>query len=252
LPDNFDAARLVLIERFPEARATASCGCSAKWSRSLQPSACCRAAARFKSPVQAFSALRSMLPAIRDWTLSLSQKLDRTFGNNEAVKAALVANLSYYHDDPATTWWVFFAAAQGSYLLNGGRYVRSGRSASSALLRHQAAGGGHPAPNRKRDRLRPAWRIANLTHTAKDGSNPQIVETRASSAMPHRKRLRCCPLQTAQKLLAAYADRKPSISLFALTLGLSKPPREFGLTSYSTQLLPDWMTVSTTMPRQPR
>jgi hypothetical protein len=57
-----------------------------------------------------------MLPAIRDWTLSLSQKLDRTFGNNEAVKAALVANLSYYHDDPATTWWVFFAAAQGSYL----------------------------------------------------------------------------------------------------------------------------------------
>jgi hypothetical protein len=60
------------------------------------------------------------------------------------------------------------------------------------------------------------------------------------------------PAANGTKLLAAYADRKPSISLFALTLGLSKPPREFGLTSYSTQLLPDWMTVSTTTPRQPR
>jgi phytoene dehydrogenase-like protein len=33
-----------------------------------------------------------------------------------------------------------------------------------------------------------------------------------------------------------------SLSLFALTLGLSKPPRDFGVTSYSTQLLPDWLT----------
>jgi phytoene dehydrogenase-like protein len=29
--------------------------------------------------------------------------------------------------------------------------------------------------------------------------------------------------------------------LFTLTLGLKRPPREFGITSYSTQLLPDWM-----------
>ena len=36
--------------------------------------------------------------------------------------------------------------------------------------------------------------------------------------------------------------RTPSASLFALTLGLSKPPREFGIDAYSTQLLPPWMT----------
>ena len=35
--------------------------------------------------------------------------------------------------------------------------------------------------------------------------------------------------------------RSPSASLFALTLGLSKPPREFGVSAYSTQLLPPWM-----------
>ena len=35
--------------------------------------------------------------------------------------------------------------------------------------------------------------------------------------------------------------KRPSASLFALTLGLSKPPREFGIAAYSTQLLPPWM-----------
>ena len=98
----------------------------------------------FKSPARALGALRNILPAIRDWTLSLSQKLDRTFGNNEAVKAALVANLSYYHDDPATTWWVFFAAAQGSYLLNGGRYVQGGSQRLSSALARASSGSSGP------------------------------------------------------------------------------------------------------------
>ena len=50
------------------------------------------------------------------------------------------------------------------------------------------------------------------------------------------------PADAARKLNDSYAQQKPSISLFALTLGLSKPPREFGLAGYSTQLLPPWMT----------
>jgi phytoene dehydrogenase-like protein len=35
-----------------------------------------------------------------------------------------------------------------------------------------------------------------------------------------------------------YAGQKLSVSLFSLTLGLSRPPREFGISVYSTQLLP--------------
>jgi len=42
----------------------------------------------------------------------------------------------------------------------------------------------------------------------------------------------------AEKLTADHVQRAPSILLFALTLGLSKPPREFGISAYSTQLLP--------------
>ena len=246
LPDSFDAARQVLIEHFPEARN----GIVGLLGEMEQIAAAVGVLSRgpriFRSPVQAFGALRSMLPAIRDWTLSLSQKLDRTFGNNEALKAALAANLSYYHDDPATTWWVFFAAAQGSYLLSGGRYVQGGsQRLSSALARAIKAAGSEVILRRTASAITfdPQGRIASLTHTAKDGSNPQTVETSRiiSNAAPETL-ASLLPAVSRAKLLAAYADRKPSISLFAITLGLSKPPRNFGIASYSTQLLPDWMT----------
>src|SRR5258705_10901813 len=75
-----------------------------------------------RNPLETLGAPLKLLPAIRDWRLSLSQKLDRVFGDNEAVKCALAANLSYYHDDRATLWWIFFAMAQGSHLLSGRRF----------------------------------------------------------------------------------------------------------------------------------
>jgi phytoene dehydrogenase-like protein len=57
------------------------------------------------------------------------------------------------------------------------------------------------------------------------------------------------PEKRGAELLAVYADRQPSMSLFALTLGLSKPAREFGIDGYSTQLLPDWMTCFADYPQ---
>ena len=55
--------------------------------------------------------------------LSLAAKFDQVFGDREAVKCALAANLSYYHDDPATLGWQQFAVAQGRYLMSGGRFT---------------------------------------------------------------------------------------------------------------------------------
>lgn len=246
LPDNFDAARQVLIERFPEARAGIVRLLGEMEQIASAVGILSRGKDAFKSPAQALGALRNMLPAIRDWSLSLSQKLDRTFGNNEAVKAALAANLSYYHDDPTTTWWVFFAAAQGSYFLSGGRYVQGGsQRLSSALARAIKAAGSDVILRRNASAIGfdSHGRIASITHTAKDGSDPQTVETAhiVSNAAPETL-ASLLPGPSGARLRAAYADRKPSISLFALTLGLSKPPREFGITGYSTQLLPEWMT----------
>jgi phytoene dehydrogenase-like protein len=247
MPDNFDAARRALTGRFPEARAgihqllgemeriAAAAGTLSQGREAL------------KNPRQALTALLKLLPAIRDWRLSLSQKLDRTFGNNEAVKCALAANLSYYHDDPATLWWVFFAMAQGGYLQSGGRYVQGGsQRLSSALARAIRAAGGEVMVRRVVSRIAAASQggPSVVTHTARDGSDPgqveglRIVSNAAPSALAP-----LLPAAVAQKLMKDFAQRTPSISLFALTLGLSKPPREFGISAYSTQLLPREMKL---------
>ena len=179
LPDNFDAARRALTERFPEARTGIHqlLGDMERIASAMGTLAQGRSA--FRNPLEALGALSKLLPAIRDWRLSLSQKLDRVFGDNEAVKCALAANLSYYHDDPATLWWVFFAMAQGSYLLSGGRFVQGGsQRLSSALARAVRVAGGDVLVRRivTDVTLDQQGRASTVTHTARDGGDPQIVE----------------------------------------------------------------------------
>jgi phytoene dehydrogenase-like protein len=245
MPDNFDAARRALSDRFPDARDGIHqlLGEMERIASAMGTLAQGRDA--FKNPGQALGALFKLLPAIRDWPLSLSQKLDRIFRGNEAVKSALAANLSYFHDDPATLWWVYFAMAQGSYLLSGGRFVQGGsQRLSSALARAIRVAGGDVLLRRVVSgvALDPQARTSTVTHTAKDGSDAQTVEALriVSNAAPATL-AELMPAASAEKLTESYAKRTPSISLFALTLGVSKPPREFGISAYSTQLLPPWM-----------
>jgi phytoene dehydrogenase-like protein len=243
MPDNFDAARRALTERFPEARAGIHqlLGEMERIASAMGTLSQGRDAA-FKNPRESLSALLKLIPAIGDWRLSLSQKLDRAFGDNEAVKCALAANLCYFHDDPATLWWVYFAMAQGSYLLSGGRYVQGGsQRLSSALARAIKVAGGEVLVRRVVSgvALNSQGRNNTVTHTARDGSDPQVVQCVriVSNAAPAA----LAPLMSSpagEKLTEYYTRRKPSISLFALTLGLSKPPREFGISAYSTQVLP--------------
>jgi phytoene dehydrogenase-like protein len=51
------------------------------------------------------------------------------------------------------------------------------------------------------------------------------------------------PAEARRKFFAPYADRRLSISLFSATFGLLVRPSELGLSSYSTFLLPEWMTA---------
>ncbi|MBN9042764.1 MAG: FAD-dependent oxidoreductase [Rhizobiales bacterium 62-47] len=228
LPDNFTAALAALTQRFPEARSGIE--------HVLQEMQ------RMATNGAAVDASPRTEPA-----LSLAAKFDQVFGDREAVKCALAANLSYYHDDPATLGWQQFAVAQGRYLLSGGRFIEGGsQRLSSALARAVRAAGGHVLVRRVVSHIdigASGTRIgATVTHTARDGSDPQTVtcERVVSNAAP-AVLTSLAPAPVAEKLTQAYAQQKPSISLFALTLGLKRPPREFGITSYSTQLLPDWM-----------
>jgi phytoene dehydrogenase-like protein len=246
MPDSFDEALRALSERFPEARAGIRQLLGEMEHVASAVAALSKSAGAVNNPRENVGALLKLVPEIGDWRLSLSQKLDRVFGDNEAVKCALAANLSYFHDDPGTLWWIFFAMAQGSYLQSGGRYVQGGsQRLSSALARAARVAGGEVLVRRivSSVALDAQGQTSTVTHTARDGSDPQVVECRriVGNAAPETLAT-LMPASAAQKLRESYAQQTPSASLFALTLGLSKPPREFGIGVYSTQVLPPDMT----------
>jgi phytoene dehydrogenase-like protein len=242
MPDNFDAARRALTERFPEARAGIHRLLGEMERIASAIGTLSQGTDAFKNPRTRLGALLKLVPAIGDWRLSLSQKLDSVFGDNEAVKCALAANLCYFHDDPATLWWIFFAMAQGSYLLSGGRFVKGGsQRLSSALARAIKLAGGEVMVRRvvSAVTLDSQGRAGTVTHTARDGSDPRVVEClRVVSNAAPAALAPLLPSVAANRLAEGYTQRTASISLFALTLGLAKPPREFGISAYSTQLLP--------------
>jgi phytoene dehydrogenase-like protein len=243
MPDNFDAARRALTDRFPQSRGGIN-NVLDDMER-LASGASDLAGKADENLDDQFGAMVKLIPE-SDRSLSLSQKFECVFGNNEAIKCALAANLSYYHDDPATLSWPFFAVSQGGFFLSGGRYVQGGsQRLSSALARAIRTAGGEVMIRRVVTgiALNAQGRPGSVLHTAKDGGDTQTVESAVivSNAAPEML-ASLLPEDAARKLGGSYAHQRPSISLFALTFGLSKPPREFGVTGYSTQLLPPWMT----------
>jgi phytoene dehydrogenase-like protein len=85
--------------------------------------------------------------------------------------------------------------------------------------------------------------VSSVTHAARDGSDPKTVEgLRVIGNAAPETLAALMPESAAETLRASYAQQAPSASLFALTLGLAKPPREFGVECYSTQILPPGMT----------
>ncbi len=215
LPDNFDAASAALAKRFPEAK---------------------------DGVAKLFVQMQAIIAGDKtEATLSLKDKFDALFGDNECVKCALAANLAYYHDDPATLAWPHFATAQGRYLASGGRYVQGGsQRLSSALARIVMRSGGEIALRRLVTTVDADAKT--VTHSAKDGSAPKTVnyDRLVSNAAPETLS-ELLGGNAGKALIASYDNQSPSISLFALTLGLSKPPRELGFSSYSTQVLPPWL-----------
>lgn len=224
LPDSFAGACSALCARYPNHRA---------------------AIQRLLDDIRAVASTVGNASAADDGR-SIAQTFDTLFGDNEAIKCTLAANLCYYHDDPATLPWLAFARAQGRYLLNGACFVRGGsQRLSSALARAIRAAGGTVLLRRVATGLTPATDRTpiTVTHISRDGSAPQtatcarivlnVAPTTATAMLPD---------SLAPQWSNVYASRAPSISLFTLTLGLARAPRNYGLASYSTQLLPAWMT----------
>jgi all-trans-retinol 13,14-reductase len=185
-------------------------------------------------------------PLIRDRHATLSEVLQRLFGDDEAVKFVLASNIAYYTDDPDTMPFLAFAIPQASFLLGGGHYVRGGsRVLTDRLVAIVREAGGEAETGRDvRAILLEGDRVRGVRHHARGADDPRedlaplVFGNAAPTALAAM-----LPEQVRPMFNAPYRNRRPSISLWTISLGLSHPSREFGVRRYSTAILPDWMTA---------
>lgn len=195
-------------------------------------------------------------PLIRDRHSTLSEVLQRLFGDDEAVKLALVPNIAYYTDNPDTMPFILFAIPQASYVLGGSHYVRGGSQVLSdrlvAIVRE--AGGEVEAARDVSAILLDGGRVRGVRHHLRGAGGDQdagdlqedLAPVVFGNAAP-TVLAAMLPEATRAKFNAPYQDRRPSISLWVISLGLSRPSREFGVRRYSTTILPAWLTTLSDM-----
>ena len=114
-------------------------------------------------------------PLIRDRHSTLSDAMQRLFGDDEAVKLALAPNIAAYTNDPDTMPFISFAIPQASYLLGGGHYIRGGSQVLSdrlvAIVRE--AGGACEATRDASAILLAGDRVCGVRHHARDAQDSQ-------------------------------------------------------------------------------
>jgi phytoene dehydrogenase-like protein len=184
-------------------------------------------------------------PLIRDRHATLSEVFGRLFGSNEAVKLALASNLGYYTDDPDTMPFIHFAIPQASYLA-GGHYIRGGSQVLSdrlvAIIRK--AGGEVDAGREVETILLDGNRARGVRHRAQKTGDireelaPIVFGNAAPSVLAAM-----LPDDVRGTFMSRYQGRRPSISLWTISLGLGARSRDFGVRHYSTSVLPSWLTT---------
>jgi phytoene dehydrogenase-like protein len=245
LPEGFEEARAAFADRFPAQRTGAQSLLREMEQIAAALGVLSKGRHAFDKPSEGLSALMKLGPVIRGWRMSLGERLHRAFGDDEAAKCALAANILYWHDDPDTLWWILFAVAQGEYIGSGGRYIQGGsQRLSNAIAKAHRSAGGELLLRRTVTEilLDGGGRPVGVAHTDKDGNGraeahaPIVV---SNAAPVHIKEM--LPETTRKGFFAPYAPRPLSISLFSATFGLSSPPSHVGFNSYATFLLPEWM-----------
>ena len=245
LPHGFDAVEAGLTERFPHQRKNIR-GFLRQVRRSLQLGA-------FRSPdhgmfwrtLHAAELPLDLWAILRDVRSSLSDVLERYFGDDEAIKFALAGNLPYFTDDPDDVWWLAYVFVQGSYLQGGGYYIKGGsQSLSNRLAEIIREADGETLTNAPATgvELGPGGEVTGVRYRANDDTEqvayaPLIF----ANAAPHVIES-LLPDENRDAFMAPFRDRPLSISLLSATIGVNRRPAEFGFSSYSTVLIPGWMT----------
>ena len=186
-----------------------------------------------------------LLPVVRDMRSSVSQVLERYFGENEAIKIALAANLPYYSDDPDQMWWLWYAVAQGGFFQGGGYYIKGGSQVlSNRLVERIRQGGGEALAGRTAVEILLGERgeVSGVRYQLRGGGGDVVAHAPVvfANASPHEVE-KMLPVEKREMFMKPYRGRALSISLFSINLGLNQSPSELGLSTYSTMIVPEWM-----------
>jgi phytoene dehydrogenase-like protein len=189
---------------------------------------------------------------VGDAQRTVSQVFASTLGDDEAAKFALGAAITYFDDDPARASFLLYAGVWARYVESGSYYFRGGSRALSLALLGRVKDAGGEARHR--------CMVHSIILDA-DGRAAGVVYADAAGALLEA----CAPLIFANAapdhvanmlpsdVRAAFAHRyeafEPSISLFNVSLGLSRPAAEFGVSAYSTFVFPDEMSRFDDLPR---
>jgi all-trans-retinol 13,14-reductase len=184
-------------------------------------------------------------PVMRDMRSSVSKVMERYFGDNEAIKIALAANLNYWSDDPDQMWWLVYALAQGGFVQGGGIFIKGGSQVLSDRLvdRIREGGGealaGHTAVEIL---LSEQGDIAGVRYRPRAGGEDVFAYAPVvfANASPHAVE-NMLPAAERDSFMAPYRGKPLSTSLYSINLGLNKRPSELGLSAYSTMIIPEWM-----------
>ena len=181
---------------------------------------------------------------IADARRTVSERFDAVFAGSEAAKFALGAPLAYFDDDPAKLSFLMFAGVWARYVESGSYYLKRGsRALSLALLKRVKDNGGE------------AQHKCDVVSILLDGEGHATGVAYVDQSGERREALApivfagAAPIDLAQMLAENkraefakhYVKYEPSISLFTVSLGLSRPASEFGVAAYSTFNYPDAM-----------
>lgn len=183
---------------------------------------------------------------------TLASVLDGYFGGHEAVKVALGAMLGYFDDDPSRLAFLLYAGNWARYCEGGAYNIRGGSAALTRAMVETVRLAGGTALRRATvtEILTDArGRATGVAWAGEDGAPHEALAplVMAGTAPDHLARM--LPAATAPRFRAAYAGRKPAVSLFSVAIGLSRPAAEFGVSAFSTFVVPQGAARLADMPR---
>jgi len=181
---------------------------------------------------------------LMDSRRTLHQKLAAIFGDDETPKFVLGAPIAYFDDDPRKLSCLLYLGVWTRYVEAGSYYFKGGSGALAAALVKQIQDRGGAVQSSSKvesivvDGKQGATGVtyADSAGSLHEASAPIVLGNASPSAITEM-----LPPGARYVFAKQYERFEPSISLFTVSLGLTRPPADFGVSAYSTFVYPESM-----------